>query len=134
MQLVEEDNHHTRSIIDLTGNNKSVAEFVDLTKDPEVIDLCSATLHLSSSSNSKLMSRNVLQDSDNSVDSSDISSGGTGGHQRLPHPRLIGTVIKFNHRKKNISVEHLKKGLEVHKVNKEEGRQQSSVQFFLAET
>ena len=59
-----------RSIIDLTGNDESVAESVDLTKDPEVlIDLCSATLHSSSSYNSKLMPCNILQDSDNSVDS-----------------------------------------------------------------
>ena len=80
-------------VIDLTGD-ESVAEFVDLTKDPEVIDLCSlsscssSSSHSSSSSStSALMPRGLIQHGGvgGSTDS-DISSAGTGGHPGLPHP------------------------------------------------
>ena len=106
MQLMEDDGEETSSIIDLTGN-KSVAEFVDLAKDPEVFDLCSSSSSSCSSScssssslSSDIMPRGLLKQHgidgvDDSTDS-DISFTGTGGHEGLPNHQLIGTLIRFN--------------------------------------
>ena len=107
MELLMEEDEETVSVVDLTmmKDGESVAEFVDLTKDPEVYDLCSSSSSsaggvsaTSSSDSSNLKPRGLLQEECGvtgfSTDS-DISSGGTGGHQGLPHPKLIGTLIKF---------------------------------------
>ena len=80
MQLMEESSDSDSScnsrVIDLTGDVSLVAEFVDLSKDPEVIDLCS------SSSDSSFMPRGLLQ----GASDTDTSSSGTGGKSGLPHP------------------------------------------------
>ena len=110
MQLIDADEGHSRimdadkdnsRIIDLTGDDQSVAEFVDLSKDLEVVDLCSSSDSSSDSSNdsslvdlSKLMPCGLLQHQSSDVLTSTCSSG-TGGRAGLPHPRLIGTLIKF---------------------------------------
>ena len=64
MELMETDSNST-SIIDLTADDDtSVAEFVDLSKTPEVVNLCSSSS--SDSSNNllplKLMPQGLLQD------------------------------------------------------------------------
>ena len=104
LQLMEEDEtdlDDAPSIIDLTlDDNLSVAEFIDLLKSPELFDLCSSSSDSSTSSSSSglkprgLLQRGVNDSLDSNIDS-DISSAGTDGHPGLPHPQLIGTLIKF---------------------------------------
>ena len=95
------DESESVSVIDLTANDESVAEFVDLTKDPEVFDLCSSSSsscsssRSSSSSSSAIMPRGLLKRGVDGSTDSDISSAGTNGHQGLSHPQLIGTLIRF---------------------------------------
>ena len=106
MQLMDDSDSNSR-IIDLTGNDQLVAEYVDLSKDAEVVDLYSRNSSVSllcsssdllSSNHSKLMSHALVQDSDTSIDS-DNSSSGTGGKAGLAHPLLIGTLVRFKKKK-----------------------------------
>ena len=124
--MEETDSDSDSRIIDLTADTmSSVAEFIDLSKDPEVIDLCSSdnssttSSDLLRSNHSKLMPHSVLQDtSDTSID----LHSGTGGKAGLAHPQLIGTLGRFNKLEKNV-----KKQLEHHM------EELTSVPFFLGE-
>ena len=111
LQLMDEEDTESGSeklVIDLTMDDNSVAKFVDLSKDPEVFDLCSSSSSsagvsssarsLTSSSASAIMPRGLLNSRSSDSSDSDISSAGTDGHPGLPHPQLIGTLIKVNKR------------------------------------
>ena len=111
MRLMDETENESsiadnKTVIDLTaGVDKLVAGFIDLTKAPEVFNLCSLSSSSSSTSSglSKLMPHDLLQhtsmmnysDDVNNSSESDISFNRTGGNDGLPHPQLIGTLIHF---------------------------------------
>ena len=119
LKLMEEyselDSDFNKTVIDLTMDDKSVAKFVDLSKDLEVFYLCSSSSSSAGSLTSSLpslgiMPRSLLQhgviNSNNSANSSgsDISSAGTNGHPGLPHPQeLIGTLIRFKRQGEDVS-------------------------------
>ena len=99
MELMEESYNSDSSIINLTADDtSSIAEFVDLSKTLEVVDLCSSSSGSSDDSSVgflKLMPC-LLQgqcESDTSSSGTSFSSGGTGGGTGLPHPQLIGLLV-----------------------------------------
>ena len=118
--------YENRTVVDLTlDDNLSVAEFVNLTKDPEVFELCSSLSSLCSSASSlsstlmsAIMPRGLLKHGVNGSTDSDISSTSTGGHPGLPQPRLIGTSIKF------------KEG-RTYELCKQQEEESASLKFFL---
>ena len=97
----DSDLDKAKSIIDLTMDDKSVAEFIDLSKSPKLFHLCLSSSDSSKSSSSSvlkprgLLQRGVDDSSDSNIDS-DISSAGTNGHPGLPHTtQLIGGRFQF---------------------------------------
>ena len=112
MQLMEEpnfsnfDSNLDSRVIDLTANDKSIAEFVDFSKDPEVLNLCSSSSDSSICSSdssvnlfpSKLMPCSLLQaqsDSNISTSRTSLCSSRAGGRAGLPHLQFICTLIQF---------------------------------------
>ena len=100
LQLMDEEDTESGSeklVIDLTMDDNSVAKFVDLSKDPEVF-VSSSAGSSTSSSLSAIMPCGLVNSRSSDSSDSDISSAGTDGHPGLPHPQLIGTLIKVNKR------------------------------------
>ena len=107
IQLMDDSDSNSRININLTGDGQSVAEFVVLSKDLELVNLCCSSSSDSSfcssdssidSFPSNLMPCGLLQDqsdSDISTSRTSLCSSRTGRRAGLPHLRLIGTLIKF---------------------------------------